>query len=226
MEIGQYKNESDAYRRARAELLQAERELRDRREQVAQRRRELPHDKVTDNYMFREGPRDLSAGDEERRVSLADLFDRPDAPLVLYQFMYGEAQENPCPSCTMWNDGLNAAARHVEQHINFATVAQAPLRLFRAFARSRQWRHLRLLSAIESSFKRDFNFADDKGNQYPGVSVFIRDADGVVHHTYSGSAVFDLEKNEHRGIDLLTPVWNIFDLTPPGRPDWYPTLDY
>ncbi|MFI7499222.1 hypothetical protein ACIBVL_12045 [Streptomyces sp. NPDC049687] len=29
-----------------------------------------------------------------------------------------------------------------------------------------------------------------------------------------------------RGIDLLTPVWHLLDLTPHGRADWYPALDY
>ncbi|MFE5399799.1 hypothetical protein ACFQ9Z_00035 [Streptomyces sp. NPDC056580] len=29
-----------------------------------------------------------------------------------------------------------------------------------------------------------------------------------------------------RGIDLLAPVWHLLDLTPQGRGDWYPTLDY
>ena len=29
-----------------------------------------------------------------------------------------------------------------------------------------------------------------------------------------------------RGIDLLTPVYNMLDLTPGGRDDWYAELSY
>jgi predicted dithiol-disulfide oxidoreductase (DUF899 family) len=28
-----------------------------------------------------------------------------------------------------------------------------------------------------------------------------------------------------RGIDQLTPVWNLFDLLPSGRGDWYPNYE-
>jgi predicted dithiol-disulfide oxidoreductase (DUF899 family) len=31
---------------------------------------------------------------------------------------------------------------------------------------------------------------------------------------------------EQRGIDLLTPVYNMLDLTPEGRDDWYAQLTY
>jgi predicted dithiol-disulfide oxidoreductase (DUF899 family) len=34
-------------------------------------------------------------------------------------------------------------------------------------------------------------------------------------------------EGEYRGIDLLTPVWSLFDLTPAGRQeDWYPDTEY
>jgi predicted dithiol-disulfide oxidoreductase (DUF899 family) len=29
-----------------------------------------------------------------------------------------------------------------------------------------------------------------------------------------------------RGIDLMSPVWNLLDLTPQGRGDWYAKLEY
>jgi predicted dithiol-disulfide oxidoreductase (DUF899 family) len=31
---------------------------------------------------------------------------------------------------------------------------------------------------------------------------------------------------QERGIDLLTPVYNLLDLTPEGRGDWYAELEY
>jgi hypothetical protein len=35
-----------------------------------------------------------------------------------------------------------------------------------------------------------------------------------------------MRDNVNRGIDLLSPVRNIFDLTPEGRGDWSAKLEY
>ena len=66
-----------------------------------------------------------------------------------------------------------------------------------------------------SNFKTDLNFADATGNQYPGVSVFVRTSNGSLRHFYSGCAI--MKDGEYRGLDLLTPLWNFLDLTPEGR---------
>jgi predicted dithiol-disulfide oxidoreductase (DUF899 family) len=34
------------------------------------------------------------------------------------------------------------------------------------------------------------------------------------------------EAISERGIDLLSPVWHVLDLTPQGRGDWYAELQY
>jgi predicted dithiol-disulfide oxidoreductase (DUF899 family) len=31
---------------------------------------------------------------------------------------------------------------------------------------------------------------------------------------------------KERGLDEYNPIWNILDLTPQGRGDWYASLDY
>jgi predicted dithiol-disulfide oxidoreductase (DUF899 family) len=31
---------------------------------------------------------------------------------------------------------------------------------------------------------------------------------------------------KERGIDLLSPIWNMLDLTPQGRGDWYAKIEY
>jgi predicted dithiol-disulfide oxidoreductase (DUF899 family) len=46
-----------------------------------------------------------------------------------------------------------------------------------------------------------------------------------VRHVYSKGAQMAGDRRE-RGIDLLTPVWHLLDLTPHGRGDWYPALNY
>ncbi|MCA1668051.1 MAG: DUF899 family protein [Thermomicrobia bacterium] len=65
---------------------------------------------------------------------------------------------------------------------------------------------------------------DAEGNQQPGLSVFTRGAGGAVSHRYTVAA--DLDAENGRGIDPYSPVWNLFDLTPAGRGDWFPGHDY
>jgi len=156
---------------------------------------------------------------------LNDLFSAPDRSLIVYHLMYGKAQTSPCPMCTMWLDGFNGIVDHVTQNADFAIVAAADLPALRAHARRRGWDRLRLLSAGESTFKYDLNSEDADGNQDSTVSVFTRDPKGSVRHSYTVHPWLSPTVRE-RGIDLLTPAWNLFDLLPEGRGNWYPSLDY
>ena len=212
-------SESDEYRRQREELRVAELDLVDQIEHVAALRRTLPADTVVDNY-------ELIDVASSERVRLADLFSGPGRALVLYHFMYGKAKTDPCPLCTMWIDGYNAAAPHLTQNADFVVVAAADPADIAAHAASRGWSSLRLLSAGNSSFKYDLGSEEADGEQIESISVFTRGDDGTVRHVYSKGAQMADDRRE-RGIDLLTPVWNLLDLTPNGRPlDWYPSLHY
>jgi predicted dithiol-disulfide oxidoreductase (DUF899 family) len=218
--------ESAEYVSAREELRHAEIELMRHRERVADLRRRLPPGPVVDDYVFEEGPADLHAGDAPARtVRLSDLFTRPGRDLIIYQFMYGKQQTQPCPMCTMWIDGFNGIAHHVAQNVDFAVVAAAELPVLRAHARNRQWTNLRLLSAGASTFKYDLGSEDAEGNQDSTVSVFTRNSNGSVHHFYSVHPRMS-DHIDQRGIDLLSPVWHVLDLTPQGRDDWFPALTY
>src|SRR2546423_2455540 len=91
-------NESGDYLAKRDELRLAEIELMRQRERVAELRRRLPQGAVVQDYEFQEGPADLDAGDTPvRAVRLSQLFTAPDRSLVVYHFMYGKKQINPCP---------------------------------------------------------------------------------------------------------------------------------
>ncbi len=211
-------NESDEYRRRREELRVAELELSDHIEQVAQMRRELPNDTVVPDYELV----DVSSG---RPVRLSELFTAPDRALIVYHFMYGKGTPQPCPLCTMWIDGYNAAAHHLAQNADFVVVAAAPPAKIKAHAAARRWSGLRLLSAGDSTFKFDLGSEEANGEQVERVSVFTLGADGTVHHVYSKGAEMADDRRE-RGIDLLSSVWHLLDLTPAGRGNWYPSLDY
>src|SRR5260370_7045619 len=138
--------ESGQYRRQREELRVAESDLIDHVERVAALRRKLPADTVVDDYELT----DVASGD---RVRLSELFSAPGRALVLYHFMYGKAQTEPCPLCTMWIDGYNAAAPHLTQNVDLAVVAAAEPPALSAHPASRGSSNLRLLSAGHTTFK-------------------------------------------------------------------------
>ncbi|PBC82308.1 MULTISPECIES: DUF899 family protein [unclassified Streptomyces] len=218
--------ETADYVSAREELRQAEIELMRHRERVADLRRRLPLGPAVDDYVFEEGPADLEAGDAPARtVRLSELFTRSGRDLVVYHLMYGKKQTEPCPMCTMWLDGFNGVARHLAQNLDLAIVAAAGLPALRAHARDRKWTNLRLLSAGAGTFKYDLGSEDAEGNQDSTVSVFTRDDTGSVRHVYSVHPRMS-DDIDQRGIDLLSPVWHLLDLTRQGRGNWFASLTY
>ena len=217
---------SDDYRARRAELLQAEVALKEQRERVAALRRDLPPGPVVErDYVFKEGPRDLADGDPAKIVEtrLSQLFEAGKPSLIVDHMMFDPAHENACPMCALWADGYDGIARHVADRAGFVVVAKAPIGKLRAWGHVRGWRHLRLLSSFESSFNEDF-LVEQQAAQLPAVSVFTKDRDGAVRHSYTSQA--SLTFTHHRGIDLMNPVWHLFDLLPEGRGDWIPKHDY
>jgi predicted dithiol-disulfide oxidoreductase (DUF899 family) len=220
------KGESEEYQAKRDEVRLAEIELMRQRERVAAMRRALPRGATVEDYIFEEGPSDLSAGDQPvTQVRLSELFSTPDRPLVIYHLMYGKKQTTPCPMCTMWIDGYSGVAHHLKQTVDFAIAAAADLPALRAHARTRGWNRLRLLSCGTNTFKRDLKSEDAEGRQDSTMSVFTRDADGSVRHFYTAHPSMGEDIRE-RGLDLLTPVYNMLDLTPAGRGNWYASLKY
>ena len=219
-------NESAEYLAKREEVRLAEIELMRARERVAELRRALPKGAEIQDYEFLEGPASLEYGDEPvRKVRLSELFSSPHRSLVIYHFMFGKKQTTACPMCTAWIDGYNGVAHHISQNVDFAIVAAADPATLRAYARERGWNRLRLLSASESSFKCDLGSEDKEGNQDSQISVFTKESDGTLRHFYSEHPWLDPNIKE-RGIDEMTPIWNILDLTPQGRGKFYTSLDY
>ena len=133
-------NESDEYLTKREELRLAEIELMRQSEQVADLRRSLPEGAIIQDYEFEEGPADLDAGDTPiQTVRLSELFTGPDRSVVVYHFMFGKKQTNPCPMCTLVIDGWNGVAHHLAQNADVVIVAAADPIALRAHARRRGW---------------------------------------------------------------------------------------
>ena len=196
------------------------------RERIAELRRALPKGATIPDYEFLEGPASLREGNEPiRKTRLSDLFTAPDRSLVLYHFMFGKKQTSACPMCTAWIDGYNGVAPHLAQNVDFAIVAAADPATLRTYARDRGWDQLRLLSAGESTFKYDLGSEDAQGGQDSTISVFTKEKDGTLRHFYSGHPWL-AEDIRERGIDELSSIWNMLDLTPQGRGTFYTSLDY
>jgi predicted dithiol-disulfide oxidoreductase (DUF899 family) len=239
-----FPNESGEYRAARNRLLEEEVALRRAMEAVAAARRALPSGGlVPENYLF-----DAMVSDgTPTKVKLSELFALGKNTLVVYHFMFprhptdnrsgpetGTTAElplldGPCASCTALLDQLDGAVPHVEQKVNFVVVAKSPIDRVAAFARDRGWRHLRLLSAANNTFKRDYHGEDADGSQMPNMSVFHRYANGEIRHTWSSELLYEPADpgQDPRQAGTLEPLWNIFDLTPEGRPEnWDEQMQY
>jgi predicted dithiol-disulfide oxidoreductase (DUF899 family) len=238
-----FPGESAEYRSARDRLLAQEIELRRTMEAVAAARRKLPPGGVVpEDYVF-EG---VGADGAPTDVKLTELFEPGRDSLVIYSFMFprdpgdkrsgpptGQTallplEEGPCPSCVAFLDQLDGAAEHATQHVNLAVVAKAPLPRVVTFAEERGWRGLRLLSSAGNAFNRDYLAETAEGAQRPMLNVFHRDGERIRH--FWGSELFYAPTDpgqDPRHVGTLEPLWNLFDLTPEGRPsDWDEQLSY
>jgi predicted dithiol-disulfide oxidoreductase (DUF899 family) len=225
----QFPGGTDAYRRARNELLQAEIDLRRRVEQVAALRRQLPAGgEIPEDYVFEEGAADLDDAQTVHQVSLSQLFRPGKDTLAIYSFMFGPKMKAACPMCTSIIDGLNATAVNAGQRINLAVVAKSPLERLRNFARERGWNHLRLLSSAANNYNRDYYGEDEKGGQQPSLNIFVRRSGKIRHFWHSELKLVPPEPGQNeRHVDIIWPLWNLLDFTPEGRgTDWYPSLTY
>jgi predicted dithiol-disulfide oxidoreductase (DUF899 family) len=201
---------------ARKDLLVKEKEFTKLRDQLSAQRRDLPWERVDKNYLF-EGP--------DGRETLAQLFDGR-SQLVIYHFMFGPDWNAGCPHCSFWADNFDEIIVHLNQRdTTMVAVSRAPYEKLTAYQKRMGWR-FKWVSSGETAFNFDFqasfmpdalaeknafyNFMrQDAGeSDREGLSVFFKDADGSVFHTYSTYA---------RGIDIINAAYNILDMTPKGR---------
>ncbi len=201
---------------ARKEHLAKEKEFTRLRDQLSQERRALPWEKVEKEYVF-EGP--------NGKETLADLFEGR-GQLIIYHFMYGPDWAEGCPSCSFWADNFNRIVIHLKHRdINLVSVSRAPLDKLKAYKKRMGW-SFKWVSSFGNDFNRDYHvsFTSDemkKGEMFynfrigkfsseelPGISVFYKNQQGDVFHTYSCYS---------RGLDMLNGTYHYMDLVPKGR---------
>jgi predicted dithiol-disulfide oxidoreductase (DUF899 family) len=206
----------DKWLAARKDLLAKEKEFTRQRDALSAERRKLPWVQVGKEYVF-----DTPSG----KKTLADLFGGK-SQLIVYHFMFGPGWEEGCPSCSLLADHFDGSVVHLAQRdVTFQVVSRAPLPQIEAFKKRMGWR-FPWASSYGSDFNRDYHvsfpkderttpqvyynygmqeFPSDEG---PGLSVFYKDENGGVFHTYSSYG---------RGLDILIGAYNFLDLAPKGR---------
>ena len=224
MHTKNFPNENQNYREARNKLLDEEIALRRHIESVAKMRRELPlGGKLKEDYEF-----DEIVNGEQKKTKFSELFAPGKDNLIVYSMMYHPDDELPCPSCSSIVDGLDGSTPHIRDKVNFVVVTKAPIEKTLKWAEKRQWQNVRLLSSFSNTYNRDYFGENVKGGQTPILNVFTKTPDGIFH-TYATELLFapsDPGQNA-RHVDIIWPVWNMFDFTPEGRgKDWYPKHEY
>ncbi len=201
---------------ARKEFLAKEKEFTRLRDQLSQQRRALPWVKVEQAYAF-DGPN----GQE----SLADLFEGK-SQLLVYHFMFGPDWEEGCKSCSFWADNYNGVSIHLaHRDVSLVAISRAPLDKLAAYKKRMGW-DFKWVSSLGNEFNRDYHVSFtpeemEKGDVYynyrinkfpsdeaPGISIFYKDENGDIFHTYSCYS---------RGLDMMNGAYHYLDLVPKGR---------
>jgi len=201
---------------ARKRLLLKEKEFTHQRDQLSQAQRALPWERIDKEYLF-----DGSEGSQ----TLSELFDGR-SQLIVYHFMFDPSWDEGCKSCSFLADHYEPAIVHLaHRDVTLVTVSRAPLDKFESFKKRMGW-SFEWVSSLASDFNRDFfvtftpqelesgeayyNYA--KGSfsvgEAPGLSVFYKDEEGVVYHTYSAYA---------RGLEVFIGTYHLLDIVPKGR---------
>lgn len=215
----------DEWVEARKQHLVREKEFTRLRDQLSRERRELPWERVEKEYTFQ--------GEHGART-LSELFDGR-SQLVIYHAMFSPDTAGPntpwtvdaaCPTCSFWMDNFNGVTVHLNHRdITMAAVSRAPYPAIAAYEKRMGW-GFPWYSSAGSDFNFDYrvSFAEDAlasgqveynyrpipfpVSEAPGISVFLRDGQGAVFHTYSTYA---------RGLDMLNVAYHYMDLVPKGR---------
>src|SRR5690606_174323 len=207
--------ENRKYRDARNDLLKAEIKLRKQTEDVASLRRKLPvGGKLKEDYTFEEI--DPKTG-KAKETKLSELFGDKDT-LIVYSYMYPPENERPCASCTSIIDGINGMVFNVNERVSFVMVAKAPIKKLAKWAKSKNWKHVRMLSSYNNTYNTDYFGETESGGQMPMTNVFIKKGKNINHFWGTELLYAPTEKEQDpRHADTIWPLWNLLDMTPDGR---------
>jgi predicted dithiol-disulfide oxidoreductase (DUF899 family) len=153
-------------------------------------------------------------------VTLPDLFEGR-RQLIVYHFMFYPDRNAGCKHCSCVMDNIAGSLVHLTgRDTSFAVISRAPIAKIEEFKIRMQW-SFSWVSSFRNEFNYDYhvtldpdsgstvhNYRDfDFRGELPGLSVFFRDNDLILH---SYSTYF-------RGLDMLLSMYHLLDRTPLGR---------
>src|SRR5437660_5553281 len=178
---------------ARKDLLTREKEFTRQRDALSAARRELPMVKIEKEYVF-DGP--------DGKETLADLFEGR-SQLIVYHFMFGPGWEEGCKSCSYLADHFDGANWHLpHRDVTLVVISRAPFSEIEPFKKRMGWR-FKWVSSSGNDFNFDYHVSFTKeeeakvrvyynygmgefmSDELPGLSVFYKNEDGDIFHTYS-----------------------------------------
>ncbi|HEV7669361.1 MAG TPA: DUF899 domain-containing protein [Thermoanaerobaculia bacterium] len=226
---------------ARLDLLEAEKELTRKSDDLARRRQELPWVRIDKEYRF-----DTDQGS----ASLADLF-QGRSQLLVYHFMFGPDYTAGCPACSAIADGFDGSAVHLANHdVTLSAVSRAPLAKLQTYRRRMGWT-FPWASSLGSDFNFDFNVAVTEEQQRDGsveynyereghaldakpeaasegpvafaamvgtdVAAYTRERPGMSAFALEDGVVYHTYSTYARGLDGLWGMYQWLDRAPKGR---------
>ena len=212
----------------RDELLEAEKELTRRGDELAERRRELPWVPVEEDFRF-----ETSTGTK----ALIDLFDGRSQMLV-YHFMFGPDYEAGCTVCSSIADNLNANAPHLNAaDVAVLLVSRAPVDRLDAYRERMGWDNLRWASTVGDDFNRDLGFLNAEADLKPfldgeipptvermaelsgtDVKAYVTEGPGLSVYALSDGTVYRSYVTTARGLEgPAMGYYGLLDRTPKGR---------
>ena len=210
----------------RQALLQEEKELTRRGDELARKRRELPWVPVDKDYRFETG-----GGTK----SLADLFDGR-SQLLVYHFMFGPSYTAGCPVCSSIADTLAPQAVHLKaRDTTLLLASRAPLERLLAYRDRMGW-PIEWVSSAGSDFNRDLGFLSTEEELKPfldgdippvvdqmaaaaGTSVagYVAEGPGLSAYALEDGTVYRTYVTTARGLELAMAYYGLLDRTPRGR---------
>jgi predicted dithiol-disulfide oxidoreductase (DUF899 family) len=225
---------------ARLELLDAEKELTRRSDDLARRRQELPWVRIDKGYRFET---------DEGAASLADLF-RGRSQLLIYHFMFGPDYTAGCPACSAIADGFDGSVIHLANHdVTLAAVSRAPIEKLQAYKRRMGWT-FPWASSLRTDFNYDFQAANSEEQQQSGFveynfrsrdvrpsldagkegplaeiaasvgtdwATYTRESPGMSAFALEDGVVYHTYSAYSRGVDGLWAMYQWLDRAPLGR---------
>jgi predicted dithiol-disulfide oxidoreductase (DUF899 family) len=151
----------------RLALLEREKELTRRSDELARERLELPWVPIEKDYRF---------DSEDGPKSLAELFDGR-SQLLVYHFMFGPDYTAGCPICSAAADSFDGAIPHLNHRgVTFLCVSRAPLEKLHAYGRRMGW-SFPWVSSLGSDFNLDFGVSFTEEQQREGLEYNYRSFD-------------------------------------------------